>query len=45
MVPSEALYGKRCRTLLCWQEIDEALTIEPELIQVIMDKIRLIQNV
>ena len=29
----EALYGKGCRTPLCWQEIDEALTIGPKLIQ------------
>jgi len=29
----ETLYGKRCRTPLCWQEIDDALTIKAELIQ------------
>jgi len=26
----EALYGRRCRTPLCWQEIGDALTIGPE---------------
>ena len=33
MAPYEALHGRRCRTLLCWREIDEALIILPELIQ------------
>jgi len=44
MGPYKALCGRRCRTLLCWQEIDEALTIGPELIQAIIDKIRVIQE-
>jgi len=34
----EALYVRRCRTPLCWHEIDEALTIGLELIQTTMDK-------
>jgi len=42
MAPYEALYGMRYRTLLCWQEIDEALTIRLELIQATTDKIRVI---
>jgi len=44
MAPYEALYGRKCRTPLCWQEIDEALTIGTELIQATTDKIRLIQE-
>jgi len=32
MTPYKALYGRKYRTLICWQEIDEALTIRPELI-------------
>jgi len=28
----EVLYKKKCRTLLCWQDIDESVTIEPDLI-------------
>ena len=42
MAPYKALYGRKCRTLLCWQEIDEALTIGPELIQATMDKVKVI---
>jgi len=38
MAPYEALYRRKCRTPLCWQEIDEALTIRPKLIQDTMDK-------
>ena len=44
MTPYEVLYGKRCRTPLCGQQIDEALTIGPDLIQATMDKIRVIQE-
>jgi len=32
MAPFEALYGRKCRTPLCWSELDEALIIGPELI-------------
>ena len=44
MAPYKALYGRRYRTLLCWQEIDEALTIGQELIQATADKIKEIQE-
>ena len=44
MAPYEALYGRKCRTPLCWQKIDKTLTIGPELIQATMDKIRVIQE-
>ena len=42
--PYEALYGRKCRTPLCWTEINEALTIGSELIQATTDKIRVIQE-
>jgi len=42
--PYEALYGRKCRTLLCWQDIDKAFTIGSELIQATTDKIRMIQE-
>ena len=44
MAPYEALYGRKCRIPLCWQEIDEALTIGSELIQATTDKVRVIQE-
>jgi len=33
MAPFEALHGRKCRTPLYWNELDEALIIGPELIQ------------
>jgi len=32
MTPFEALYGRKCRTPLCWSDLDEALTLGPKLI-------------
>ena len=42
--PVQRTVWEELRTPLCWQEIDEALTIGPELIQTTIDKIRLIQE-
>jgi len=44
MAPFEALYGRKCRTPLCWSELDEALTLGPELIQETTEMIRKIQE-
>jgi len=40
IAPYEALYRSRCRTPLCWQEIEEALTIGSDLIQATTDNPR-----
>ena len=44
MAPYKTVYGRMCRTPLCWQEIDKALTIGPELIQATTDKIWVIER-
>ena len=44
MAPYEVSYGRWCKTPLCWQEIDNALTIRPELIEVATQKVRIIQE-
>jgi len=51
MEPYEALYGRKCRTPLCWFEAGENLVLGPnmiqqttEKIQMIMDKLRAIQS-
>ena len=31
MAPFEALYGKRCRSPLCWDKIDERELVGPEM--------------
>ena len=33
MEPFEALYGRKCRTPLCWIELGEKKAIGPDLIQ------------
>ena len=32
MAPFEALYGKRCRSLVCWDEVGEKRLIGSELV-------------
>ncbi|KAJ9556950.1 hypothetical protein OSB04_011564 [Centaurea solstitialis] len=39
MAPYEALYGRKCRTPLCWRETRERILAGPELIQITQDKI------
>jgi len=38
----KALYGRKCRTPLYWQDINVSLTIGPDLIQVTINKIKVI---
>ena len=33
MAPYEALYGRKCRTPLCWTELSKKKVIDPDLIQ------------
>ena len=42
MAPYEALYGRRCRTPLCWQQDGEAVVLGPEFLQQTTEKIRVI---
>ena len=44
MPPFEALYGRKCRTPLCWSDLDKALIIGPEMIQETIKAIRKIQE-
>ena len=44
MAPFEALYGRKCRTPLCWSDLDEVLIISPEIIQETIETIRKIQE-
>ena len=39
MAPFEALYGRKCCTLVCWDEVGERRLIGPELVQITLDKI------
>ena len=44
MAPFEALYGRKCRTPVCWDEVGERRLIDPELVQITLDKIHIVQD-
>ena len=44
MAPYEALYGRRCRTPVCWGEVGERKIEGPELIEVTTEKVKIIQD-
>ncbi|KAA0059240.1 putative DNA/RNA polymerases superfamily protein [Cucumis melo var. makuwa] len=44
MAPYEALYGRPCRTLVCWNEVGERKLVDPELIQITTNNIKLIRE-
>ncbi|KAJ9538736.1 hypothetical protein OSB04_031469 [Centaurea solstitialis] len=39
MAPFEALYGRRCRAPICWNEVGEAVIEGPELVRVTNEKV------
>ena len=43
MAPYEALYGRRCRTPVCWTELDEHKIIGPNLVKDTEEKVQIIQ--
>ena len=40
----EALFGRKCRTPLCWLELGENLTLAPDVVQQTIKKVKLIQE-
>ncbi|KAI3677595.1 hypothetical protein L6452_36861 [Arctium lappa] len=40
MTPFEALYGRKCRTLVCWLEAGEKQFAGPEIVQETTDKVK-----
>ena len=44
MAPYEALYGRKCRTPLCWYQDGEAMLVGPELLEQTTKKVRLVRN-
>ena len=44
MAPYEALYGRKCRTPLCWAEVGDKGIIGPEIVQETTQKIKSIQE-
>ena len=44
MAPYEALYGRRCRTPLCWYESGESVVLGPEIVQQTTERVKMIQE-
>ena len=44
MAPYEALYRKKCRSLICWTEVGERKLLGPELVQLTTNKIKIIRE-
>ena len=44
MAPYQALYGRKCRTPLCWTELSQKKIIGPDLIQEIEEKVKMIRE-
>ena len=44
MPPFEALYGRKCRSPLCWDEVDENGLLGSEIITVTVDKIKTVRR-
>ena len=44
MASYEALYGRKCRSPICWEEVGERKLLGPELVQMTTEKIKLIRE-
>ena len=44
MAPFEALYGRKCRTLVCWDEVGERRLVGPELVQITSEKVKVVRD-
>ena len=44
MAPFEALYGRKCRTPVCWDEVDERRLVGPELVQITSEKVKVVRD-
>ena len=44
MAPFEALYGRRCRTPVCWDDVGERKLLGPDIVLQTTDKIQLIRK-
>ncbi|XP_075486269.1 uncharacterized protein LOC142525869 [Primulina tabacum] len=44
MAPYEALYGRKCRSPLYWDEVGEKALVGPELVQMTVDKVKIVRE-
>ncbi|RVW84790.1 Transposon Ty3-G Gag-Pol polyprotein [Vitis vinifera] len=45
MTPFEGLYGRRCRSPVCWDDVGERKLLGPKLVQLTVEKITLIKEI
>ena len=44
MAPFEALYGRKCRTPVCWDEVGERILVGIELVQITSEKVKVVRD-
>ena len=44
MAPLKALYGRKCKTPVCWDEVGERRLVGPELVQVTSEKVKVVRD-
>ena len=44
MAPFEALYGRKCRTPVCWDKVGERRLVGPELVQITSEKVKVVRD-
>nr|AAX93001.1 retrotransposon protein, putative, Ty3-gypsy sub-class [Oryza sativa Japonica Group]ABA91620.1 retrotransposon protein, putative, Ty3-gypsy subclass [Oryza sativa Japonica Group] len=44
MSPNEAMFGRKCRTPLCWNEVGEALVFGPDILKAAEEQVKLIRE-
>ena len=44
MASFEALYGRKCRTPVCWDEVGEISLVGPELVQITSEKVKVVRD-
>ena len=44
MAPFEALYGRKCRTPVCWDEVGERRLVGTELVQITSEKVKVVHD-
>ena len=44
MAPFEALYGRKCRTPMCWDEVGERRLVGPELVKITSEKVKVVHD-
>jgi hypothetical protein len=44
MAPFQMLYGRKCRTMLFWNEIGERKVFEPDILQEVEKQVRMVRE-